>query len=86
MKRLAAIVALTFAFTSTAAFAENNPRSSGWSGFNVGLDSGYAWDPTICTSALPAGVLTQDQASARSATGCVHPNVGGVIGGGEFWL
>ncbi len=104
MKRLSAIVALALALTGTAAFAEQDSHSSGWSGFNVGLDSGYAWDPSICTSASPVtnniptvlsalslgdliflpGVLTPNEASALSASGCVHPNVGGFIGGGQI--
>jgi outer membrane immunogenic protein len=102
MKRLAASVALALALTSTAAFADQESRSSGWSGLNVGLDFGYAWDPSMCTAAYPATTdidkfllsefsdvgpypgLTPSEASARSATGCVRPNVGGVIGGGQF--
>jgi outer membrane immunogenic protein len=104
MKRLAAIVALALALTSTAAFADKDSGSSGWSGYNVGLDSGYAWDPSICTAAIPVTAeiddlilsafsdlmigpfhgLTPIRASALSATGCVRPNVGGVIGGGQI--
>jgi outer membrane immunogenic protein len=102
MYRLAAIVALAFALTSTAAFADKDSQSSGWSGFNVGLDSGYAWDPSMCTAAYPATTyidkfllsefsdvgpylgLTPSEASALSATGCVHPSVGGFIGGGQL--
>jgi outer membrane immunogenic protein len=104
MKGLAAVVALAFALTSTAAFADKDSGSSGWSGFNVGLDVGYAWDPSICTAAFPVTTnienliksqvsdvaplfaypgLTPGQAAALAATGCVSPNVGGVIGGGQ---
>jgi outer membrane immunogenic protein len=101
MKRLAAIVGLALALTGHAAFAAQDTQHP-WSGFNVGLDVGYAWDPSICTAAFPVTAdvdkfllsefsdvgpfpgLTPGQASARSATGCVSPNVGGFIGGGQI--
>jgi outer membrane immunogenic protein len=110
MKRLAASLALALALTSTAALAEKEKQRP-WTGFNVGLDSGYAWDPSICTSTFPVTNnipnvfssfisflsslsslissssdpgLTPSGASALSATGCVSPNVGGVIGGGQI--
>jgi outer membrane immunogenic protein len=105
MKRLAVIVALALALTSTAALAEKEKQRP-WTGFNVGLDSGYAWDPSICTVTSPATAnieklvlslsgtyplptfiypgLTPSQAAGLAATGCVRPNVGGVIGGGQI--
>lgn len=61
MKRLFAIGVLALALTGKVAFAEKERATgqgqnapSGWTGYNVGLDSGYAWDPIIRTAAFPA--------------------------------
>lgn len=106
MKKLVAAAAIVLALTATAAFAEPEqkpseppPQSPNWSGYHVGLDAGYAWDPDIYTAAYPVfgGIenlqvnvfggfyngLTHGGASALSATGMVRPNVGGFIGGGQ---
>ena len=54
MKRLAAVGVLALALTCKVAFAEKDkasgqgqPAPSPWTGFNVGLDSGFAWDPEL---------------------------------------
>jgi outer membrane immunogenic protein len=112
MNSLAAVTAVVFALTAEAAFAQNSPESlppSGpspvslpaqpWSGFHVGLDGGYAWDPNIYTASIPLFAdfdnqeindfgavysgITHSQASALSATGVTHPNVSGFFGGGQ---
>jgi outer membrane immunogenic protein len=64
MKRLAAVtaVAVIFAATIGTAFAEEKhppapvspaPAPSPWSGFHIGLNGGYAWDPNVYTAAYP---------------------------------
>src|SRR5271165_2317979 len=106
MNKLAAATAVVFALTAEAAFAQEKPPApaplpspSPWSGFHVGLDGGYAWDPNINTLTVPlsagfdeqeiiafGGVysgITHSQASALSATGVAHPNVSGFFGGGQ---
>jgi len=113
MRKCAAAAAVVFALTG-AAFAQNapapaspapkppvapQPSPSPWTGFHVGLDSGYAWDPNVYTAAYPviAGIdmlqidyfggsysgITHGGASALSATGTSRPNVNGFIGGGQ---
>ena len=68
MNKLAAVTAVYFALTPGAALAEkkrppapasppSEPLSSSqptpWSGFHVGVDGGYAWDPNVYTAAYP---------------------------------
>ena len=62
MTRLAAVIAVASALTIQAAVAQNSqpssppppsPAPSPWSGFHVGLDGGYAWDPNVYTAAYP---------------------------------
>ena len=112
MNKLAAVTAVVFALTAEAAFAQQTtsvpsgpspvpppPQPSPWSGFHIGIDGGYAWDPNIYTLTIPVfagfdnqeindftGVysgITHSQASALSATGVIHPNVSGFFGGGQ---
>ncbi len=98
MTKVAAVTAVVFALTAEAAFAEEK-QPPPWSGFHVGLNGGYAWDPNISTLTVPvlAGFdnqeiidfgavysgITHSQASALSATGVTHPNVSGFFGGGQ---
>lgn len=115
MNKLAAVIAVIFALTLEPAFAQEKPATpapapsgpslapppqpSPWTGFHVGLDGGYAWDPNVYTLTVPVfpgfdnqeinefgavySGITHSQASALSATGVTHPNVGGFFGGGQ---
>jgi len=111
MQELAAICAAALAITASSASAQiarpasaeqgqTTPMASpSWTGFHIGLDVGYVWDPNVYTAAYPviAGIdmlqtdyflgsysgITHGGASALSATGTSRPNVNGFLGGGQ---